>query len=415
MTIDTTRLAETIVATKERLRARLPDRERIFGEVEAHIRREVERVCDLRERGAAVVPEIEYRAIAEGRVSADQAAAVKRSGAVVVRRVFPRRQAEAWNEELGDYINRNGYYDTEVDPTLDTYFSTLMSGRPQIFGIYWSRPQVLARQAESLAATRAFLNGLWTAGRDGATYFEPGRECSYADRIRRREPGDVSLGLSPHMDSGSVERWLDPGFQRVYRHVFGGDWRAFDGFDGAHRTEVQEIPSPAVCSVFRTYQGWTALSPQGPGDGTLQLIPIAASIVYILLRALQDDVPEDSLCGAQPGRALSASEEWHPALMPALSSIPLVEPGDTVWWHPDVVHAVEDVHQGEGYSNVMYIGAAPYCPKNVAYLEKQRQAFLHGASAPDFAAENYETDYDGRATLQDLSYLGKQQMGFIDW
>ena len=43
--------------------------------------------------------------------------------------------------------------------------------------------------------------------------------------------------------------------------------------------------------------------------------------------------------------------------------IPKVQPGDTVWWHPDVIHAVEDHHQGSDYSNVMYIGAAPDCEK----------------------------------------------------
>src|ERR1700693_6234309 len=73
----------------------------------------------------------------------------------------------------------------------------------------------------------------------------------------------------------------------------------------------QEIESPAVCHMFRTYQGWTALTRQGPGDGMLQLIPIANSMVYMLLRALQDDVPEAELCGAKPGRVLSAKAEWH--------------------------------------------------------------------------------------------------------
>ena len=48
----------------------------------------------------------------------------------------------------------------------------------------------------------------------------------YADRVRRRQPGDETLGLSPHMDAGTVERWIDPGFQKVYRNVFAGNWRA---------------------------------------------------------------------------------------------------------------------------------------------------------------------------------------------
>ncbi len=408
-------LTERIVATKRKLRSQLPNRAEVFAEVEAHVRREVEHIRERGARGEAVIPEIDYAAIAEGRVGAAEVGEIKRRGAVVVRGTFPRRQAEAWNDELGDYITRNGYYETEVDPSLDQFFSGLHAGRPQIFGIYWSRPQVMARQAESAATTRAFLNSLWINRRGDDRYFDPNRECTYADRIRRREPGDTSLGLSPHIDGGSVERWIDPAFQQVYRHVFSGHWRAFDPFDGAYRTEVQEIPSPAVCSMFRTYQGWTTLTPQGQGDGTLRLIPTVWSVVYLLLRALQDDVPEDSLCGAQPGRALSATEQWHAPLLPALTSIPLVEPGDTVWWHPDVIHAVEDVNRGEGYSNVIYIGAAPYCAQNAAYLEGQSQAFLRGASAPDFAAEDYETTYQGRATLDDLTDLGQRQMGLLPW
>lgn len=74
--------------------------------------------------------------------------------------------------------------------------------------------------------------------------------------------------------------------------------------------------------MFRTFQGWTALTRQGRGDGTLQLIPIAESMVYILLRALQDDVADDELCGAEPGRALSVNPKYHSLLLEALSSIP---------------------------------------------------------------------------------------------
>ncbi len=415
MTIDPQRLTETIVATKRLLRSQLPGYTSVFAEIEEHIRREVENIQNRCARGEPVIPELDYAVIAADRVSAAQKLEIKRRGAVVVRQVFPRAQAAAWNEELGEYLLRNGYYETRLDPTLDQYFTTLDSARPQLFGVYWSRPQVLARQAESMAKTRTFLNGLWVNRREGEVYFDPRRECTYADRIRRREPGDTTLGLSPHMDAGSVERWLDPAYRYVYRHVFSGTWRVYDPFDGAYRADVREIPSPAVCSMFRTYQGWTALTPQGPNDGTLLLIPISVGIVYILLRALQDDIPEEVLCGAQPGRALSATAEWHSALLPALISIPRVESGDTVWWHPDVVHAVEDRHAGSGYSNVIYIGAAPCCAKNAAYLEIQQQAFLKGESPPDFGPEHHEVNYLGRATPAELTELGKRQMGLIAW
>ena len=415
MALDNIRIAADVAAAQRALRAALPRRAEVFAQVRDHIRREVEEINAACARGTGVIPQLGYADIEAGRVDGRQLDEIRRRGAVVVRQVFECERARAWNAELGEYIAGNGYHEAAADPGLDAYFSALKSARPQIFGIYWSQPQVQARQAASMARTRAFLNGLWQSGSEGATWFDPARECTYADRIRRREPGDATLGLSPHMDAGSVERWIDPAYRKVYRHVFSGDWRRYDPFDGAYRTGVREIPSAAVCSMFRTYQGWTALTPQGPGDGTLQLLPIAVGIAYLLLRALQDDVPEGDLCGAGAGRALSANARWHPDLLPGLVSIPPVEPGDTVWWHPDVVHAVEDEHRGRGYSNVMYIGAAPHCAKNAAYLERQRKAFLAGRSAPDFASEDHEVGYRGRAGPDDVTELGRRQMGFEPW
>ncbi len=52
-------LTETIVATKRRLRSQLPNRAEVFAEVEAHVRREVDRIRDRRARGEAVIPEID--------------------------------------------------------------------------------------------------------------------------------------------------------------------------------------------------------------------------------------------------------------------------------------------------------------------------------------------------------------------
>ena len=153
------------------------------------------------------------------------------------------------------------------------------------------------------------------------------------------------------------------------------------------------------------------MTPQGAGDGTLRLVPIAKGIAYMLLRALQDDEEADALCGAQAGRALCSDSNWHPDLLATLVSLPRVEAGDTVWWHPDIIHAVEDEHRGTGYSNVIYIGASPRCNKNDVYIRKQAKAFLSGRSAPDFAAEDYEVDFAGRATLADLTDLGLAQMG----
>lgn len=410
MTPETARQA--IPAAKRELRRGLPNATAVIEAVSEAIDEEMDEIVALQEANRPVIPEIAFEAIKENRVTAETEALIRRRGAVIVRGVFGTDQARAWDDALGAYLTDNGYYGADKDPDIDQYFGNLKAARPQIFGIYWSRPQVDARQSEAMAGTRQWLNRLWRWQGPNGAHFDPDLDCTYADRIRRREPGDASLGLSPHVDGGSVERWIDPNFQRLYAKVFAGDWQGADLFDGAYRSSTEEIPSPAVCSAFRTYQGWTALTEQGPGDGTLQLIPSTLAMVYILLRPLLDDVADDDLCGAVAGRSLAISERWHGRLLKGLVTIPTVYPGDTVWWHPDVVHGLEDEHSGNGYSNVMYIGAAPSCAKNQRYLEIQKPAFLEGRSSPDFAAEDYEATYTGRTGLDLLTPLGRWQMGF---
>ena len=402
-------VGDRIISFKRTMASRRDALRRAFADVTGHIRRAVDSVLSDAAAQRPVIPEVPYSDISSGKIPDASKRAIRKAGCVVVRGVFPASLAQDWFAQVGEYIEANRYEEREVEKrSLDQYFSALKAGKPQIFNLYWSKPQVLARQDPKLAETRAFLDRLWKY--EGV--FNPDRQCTYADRLRRRQPGDKTLGLSPHMDAGTVERWIDPGYQKVYENVFAGDWRGYDPFDARHRLQTHEIPSPAVCSMFRTYQGWTALTRQGPRDGTLRLIPIAEGISYVLLRALQDDVPEDDLCGATPGRALGVSQEWHPDLMAGLVSIPEVMPGDTVFWHTDICHAVGDEHTGSEYASVLYIGSSPDCLKNRAYLPRQRDAFLQGRSAPDFAAMDFEVDFTGRATESDLTDLGRIQMGW---
>ena len=403
-------IREYIVRTKKELRDRM-DVAAAFASVRDAMRREVDTVREAVDRGESIIPELNYRDIHNGAVTEETRARIRERGCVVIRGVFERQRAIEWNEEIGAYLDRNNYLERLKEKEgLDNYFGELKSGKPQIYGIYWSRPQVEARQAESMAETKRFLNRLWDVRAPAGDEFDPDFDFAYADRTRRREPGDKSLGLSPHMDAGSYERWVDPAFQRIYAPVFSGDWEKYDPWKASFRTQTREFASPAVCSMFRTFQGWTGLTTQGPDDGTLSLIPISRAIAYFLLRALQDDVAPDDLCGARPGRALGIDARWHEDVLGALISIPVVEPGDTVWWHPDTVHAVADEHKGQDYANVIYIGASPKCAKNEAYARRQAVAFLAGKSAPDFAPEDFEVGFQGRATLDDLSDLGRAQM-----
>ncbi len=164
--------------------------------------------------------------------------------------------------------------------------------------------------------------------------------------------------------------------------------------------------------MFRTYQGWTALTRQGPNDGTLNVVPIARAMAWLLLRALMDDVADDDLCNQKPGRALSVFKEFHELLLQAYVPIPEVNPGDTVWWHPDIVHGVDNEHLGNEDSNVMYIGAAPDCEKNRRFLDMLRPAFEAGKSSPDFAPEDYEVDFKNRFMPENLNDIGRKQLGY---
>ena len=274
-----------------------------LAEVERAMHAEVAAVVAEREAGRELFPIVRFEDVATNRVPEDTAAAIRRRGCAVVKGTFPRARAEAWDASLAAYLETNRFMDSYRGPA-DDVFGGLVSSKPQIYGVYWSRPQIEARQDANMVAVRTFLNSFWRCRSEGRVWFDPGRDTAYPDRIRRREPGSPSLGLSPHTDNGSIERWLLPAYQQVFRHVFAGRWREYDPWDAAYRTDVHEFPSTVMCSVFRTFQGWTALSDMRPTDGVLHVVPIPSAMAYVLLRALQDDVADDDLCGAANGQAL---------------------------------------------------------------------------------------------------------------
>lgn len=395
---------------KRTLRARIGDYAAAFGVVEERMRVAVDEVVTARDAGEDVWPVIPVEDVVGGTVSSDLVDAVRRRGCAVVKQTFSRARAEAWDTQLVDYLDVNDFAST-YEYTDDGVFGGLAAGKPSIFPIYWSTPQMEAREDPNMVAVRGFLNAFWKHESQGRTWFDPTRDTAYPDRVRRREPGTSSSGLSAHTDSGSIERWLLPAYQQVFRHVFSADPTRYDPWDGAYRTEVHEFESLVMCSAFRTFQGWTALSDMAPTEGVLHVVPIPDAMSYLLLRALQDDLAEDDLGGAANGQSLPITAELHPVLIPALTPIPAVEPGDTVWWHGDMIHAVGAVEDQKGWGNVMYIPASPACEKNEVYAAACGQAFLTGASPSDFAPENYEMGWTGRPSAADLSLVGRAQLG----
>jgi hypothetical protein len=405
-----TDVAAAIRTTKAALRDRIGDVEAPFAKAEAFIAAEVADIEATRARGEDVWPVLDYADIAAGQISAQGLAKVHRRGCLVVRGHFPVETAQGWDRDLVEYVERNRFFEQYRGPG-DDFFGTLAASRPEIYPVYWSHPQMQARQHERMATVQSFLNRQWKFESQGVTWFDPDQDTMYPDRIRRRPPGTTSKGLGAHTDSGALERWLLPAYQKVFRHVFSGDFASYDPWDAAYRTEVNEYEgSSTMCSVFRTFQGWTALSEMRNDQGVLATVPIPAAMAYILLRALRDDVADDDLCGVTPRQVLAVTEQWHPLLLRGYTAIPDLAPGDSVWWHCDLIHGVQPVQNQQGWGNVMYIPAAPMCEKNAAYARAVAERFGAGESPDDFPAEHYEIEWTGRFTEADLNPIGRRAL-----
>ena len=306
--LDPKKIENRILNSKKKLRSQSKDYKKNFLKIHSFIEKEVNYILNLKKNKKNIIPEISFNNLSKNNTKIVNE--IHRRGCVIIRDVFKDSKMQNWNNQLEKYIEDNNYYeDQKKKANIDQYFSELKSGKPQIFGLYWSKPQIEIRQSKELDTVKKWLNKLWKYESNNQKIFDPDKELVYADRIRRREPGDSTLGLSPHCDAGSVERWIDEGYQNVYKKIFTDEFENFDPFDARFRDQTNEIESPAVSHVFRTFQGWVALTNQGPSDGTLQLIPIAKSIAFILTRALEDDVNEKELCGSKAARALSINKE----------------------------------------------------------------------------------------------------------
>ena len=130
-----------------------------------------------------------------------------------------------------------------------------------------------------------------------------------------------------------------------------------------------------------------------------------------MLRPFLRDVAPTSFCGANPGKTQDLFPEFHKAVMEGLVAVPDVRPGDSVWWHCDLVHAVEGTHGGAEDASVYYVPALPLCVKNAQYLYRQARHFAGGKTPPDFPPNHAEVPCRGRYTPQDLDALGSAAMG----
>jgi len=318
---------------------------------------------------------------------------IKKHGVVVIRNVIEKNEAENLLDDLEKYMEENGEAPKDKNKTW--------------YDIYWSKTQIKARHHTNMMKVQNALLSLWSTCPDLDKSVNLDQPLTYNDRLRFRKPGKFLL--KPHMDSGSLNRWADPSYKEAYQAVFEGDWENLDPFcvKGRGKANMDEH-----CSFFRAFQGWTSLSNSGPGDGTLKVLPLLKeAIAHAMMRPLLDDIPENMIPGYQPKKILYFVPQFHSKLIDAMVSIPKVSPGDTVWWHCDLIHSVEEYHSGEETNTVLYIPTGPDCPINRSYVERTKACFTSGKCPPDFGSSR-ESDYQSRAKIEDLSDAAKVMMGF---
>ncbi|MFT4219831.1 MAG: DUF1479 domain-containing protein [Microbacterium sp.] len=399
-------------ALRERIEASGRTVDEVFAVMEKRVAAQVDEIVAALERGENVWPVVEYADIAAGTVPAETVDLIRRRGCLVVRGHFERDQALQWDQDIVDYVESNRFFENYRGPG-DDFFGSVGS-KPEIYPIYWSPAQMKARQSERTAAVQSFLNSMWKHTSEGVQWFDPDRDALYPDRIRRRPEGANSGGLGPHLDPGTLDLWMTEAYQNTFRHLFDGTVEEYDPWDAAYRTAGPQYPGSTMCSAFRTFQGWTALSDMAHDQGVLHTVPIADAMGYLMLRPLLSDVPEDDMCGVTVNQVFPANDTWHPLLVKALAGIPDVQAGDSVWWHGDMIHAVAPVENQVGWGNVMYIPAAPWCPRNEQYSASVREAFLTGSSPSDFPAEHYEREWPNRFSETELNETGRRGLGFED-
>jgi len=360
-------------------------------------------VAEIKARGSSIIPCVDYSEIAGngGEFPDAVAEAVRRRGCVVVRNVLSEATALSMKAQTKEYIAKN-----------QELLSGFPKDNPQVWEVYWSKPQGEMRMNPAVLETQTALNRLWhcRAGHDGQVLVDVHRPLTYGERLRIREAGDTSFTLGPHIDGGSVERWEDDEYRRVYDKILTGEWENYDAWDATHRAEARcdlYCLGVGLCSIFRSFQGWLSLSRSGHGRGALMVVPLVRETsAFLMLRPFLDDVPESSFCGANPGKTQDLLPKFHAAVIEGLVPIPDVGPGDTVWWHCDLIHAVEGSNGSVEDSSVFYIPAVPLCVKNAEYAAQQAGHFVLGKTPPDFPQNHSEVHCVDRCSVRDLNEAG---------
>lgn len=255
------------------------------------------------------------------------------------------------------------------------------------------------------------------------------------------------------------------GYRALYASILCGEWEAYDAYDATLRdkTDTNLHDAIAYCGVFRTWQGWMALSSTGAGEGTLLVFPaLREATAYFVLRpffrpinhpkggdytdpdylASQNwelDLDSASYPGSVVGKTQEMTERTHPHLRLGSCMVPMrhVTPGDYVLWHcgesaegclPELTsrghprgragpqwraRQQRTIHPSMSTceSNTMN-SDNPQSTKNAEHLREQRDCLQRGESGPDFPGGAGEAGFTDRGTADSIVSLeGRQGMG----
>ncbi|KAL4952097.1 hypothetical protein BDW69DRAFT_200974 [Aspergillus filifer] len=357
-------------------------------EVTTALAREAETIAS---RGSSIIPVVDASEL--DKLSDLVINEIKHRGSVVIRNVVEQDEAQKLHKELDEYLSTNKEDIGSRPP-----------GNPWLFDAFFSPVQHKVRTHPRNLQAQRFLNNLWTGYSPEETQPDP---LLYVDALRHRRPGGHSSTVQPHIDAGSLDRWADDNYRKFYEPVFQGKPFDYNPFDIHKRNLANQakFPGRSQCSAFRTFQGWVALSPTGEefGRSSLAVFPdLKLAQAYVLLRPFfkppsGDETSLDpaswvlddsaSFPGSVKGLSQRVLTGTHPHLRleETLTLIPRVNPGDAVFWHSDVIHAVDPANNTDEIATVLYIPAVPLTRNNVSYIKKQRDALLaDGQTPPDF-------------------------------